>query len=231
MARPVNSSGSAMSAPAKNSWEKSKMNTRFLSRCSGIALLLATCLPARADSLWHDASSAAMVADRKAHGVGDLLTIIVQENSQASKDNTTKTAKESKIDASLQTFLYSPTASSFLTKKGHMPALQTQMKNDFNGGGTINNSEQIIARVAVQVIDVLPNRQLIIEGKRQTSFSGESQDIVLRGVVRPDDIGANNTVFSYNIADATVKFVNKGAVSDTQRRGWFSKIWDFVTPF
>ena len=141
--------------------------------------------------------------------------------------NSTKTAKETKIDASLQTFLYG----GYLSHKGQMPALQAQMKNGFDGGGTINNSEQIIARVSVQVVDVLPNMNLVIEGKRQTAFSGETQDIVLRGIVRPEDITANNSVFSYNVADATIKFVNKGAVSDTQRKGWFTKVWDFLTPF
>ena len=83
----------------------------------------------------------------------------------------------------------------------------------------------------VKVVDVLPNQQLVIEGTRQTSFAGESQDIVLRGTVRTDDIAANNTVFSYNVADAKITFVNKGAVTDSQRKGWFTKIWEVLTPF
>ena len=200
------------------------MNARSWLTCSLVALLP---LAARADSLWRDGTAQPLAADKKARAVGDLLTIVVQENSTAKKDNSTKTAKETKIDASLQTFLYG----GYLSHKGQMPALQAQMKNGFDGGGTINNSEQIIARVSVQVVDVLPNMNLVIEGKRQTAFSGETQDIVLRGIVRPEDITANNSVFSYNVADATIKFVNKGAVSDTQRKGWFTKVWDFLTPF
>jgi flagellar L-ring protein precursor FlgH len=83
----------------------------------------------------------------------------------------------------------------------------------------------------VRVIDVLPNQNLVIEGKRQTSFGGETQDIILRGIVRPADITANNTVFSYNVADATIKFSGKGAVSETQRKGWFTRVWEKLTPF
>ena len=60
---------------------------------------------------------------------------------------------------------------------------------------------------------------------------GETQDAILRGVVRAEDIAANNTVFSYNIADATIKYVSKGTVTDNQRKGWFTKVWEKVTPF
>ena len=172
-----------------------------------------------------------MFADKKAYAVGDILTILVQENTTASKDNSTKTSKQSDIDAALATFLYSPVGSALLTHRGEMPALQYSAKHDFNGGGTINNQEKIVAKIAVKVVDVLPNQQLVIEGTRQTSFAGESQDIVLRGTVRYDDIAANNTVFSYNVADAKIKFVSKGAVADSQRKGWFTKIWEAITPF
>jgi len=118
-----------------------------------------------------------------------------------------------------------------LTKAGKLPALKIDGKTTFDGGGSINNSEKIIARIAVRVVDVLPNKNLVIEGKRQTSFSGESQEVVLRGTVRLEDIAANNTVFSYNVADASIKFVSKGSVTDAQRKGWFTRIWDKVSPF
>lgn len=209
------------------------MNIRLLCCYKMIALLAAvTLLPQRApaDSLWQCQRPINLVADKKAQMVGDIVTILVQENSTASKNNTTTTTKDSKINAAITSFLYSPTASSLLAKKGTMPALQTEGKNDFTGGGTINNQEQIAASVAVQVIDVLPNQNLVIEGKRHTAFGGETQDIVLRGVVRVEDISANNTVYSYNVANATVTFANKGTVSN-QKKGWFGKLWEYVDPF
>ena len=101
----------------------------------------------------------------------------------------------------------------------------------FEGGGAINNSERIIARLAVRVIDVLPNRNLMIEGSRETAFSGEQQTIVLRGVIRPEDITSGNSVYSYNISDAAIKFVSKGTLSDSQKKGRFTKVWDKVSPF
>jgi flagellar L-ring protein precursor FlgH len=192
--------------------------------------MLAT-IQSYADSLWNDHTARSIVGDKRAVAVGDILSIVVQENNSASKDNQTKTSKQTAVDASISSFLYSPAASGLLTKKGQLPALKFDAKNSFDGGGSINNSEKIIARISVQVVDVLPNKNLVVEGKRQTSFSGESQDVILRGVVRPEDIAANNTLFSYNIADATIKFVSKGTVTDSQRKGWFTRIWDKLTPF
>ncbi len=186
---------------------------------------------AAAQSLWKEGTSQAMVSDRRARAVGDLLTIVVQENNTATKDNSTKTSKGSSIDASLNTVLFSPAASGFLTKGGKLPALKTTAKQDFDGGGKISNSEKITARIAVRVVDVLPNGNLVIEGRRTTSFSGETQEAVLRGVVRGEDVAPNNSVFSYNVADATIKYISNGAVSDPQRKGWFLRVWDKVTPF
>ncbi len=103
--------------------------------------------------------------------------------------------------------------------------------NDFAGAGKINNSEVITDKISVNVVDVLPNGNLVIEGTRQTSFSGESQQAVLRGVVRMEDLMANNTVYSYNLASASIKFIGKGTVSDSQRKGWAMRIWDKITPF
>src|SRR5581483_3882640 len=170
-------------------------------------------------------------ADKKARAVGDIITVLIQENNGSTRQNNTTTSKKASADASIASFLYGPTASGLLTKAGSYPALKFSSASDFNGGGTINNSETITARLAVRVIDVLPNGNLVIEGRRQTAFSGEKQEAILRGTVRSDDLLANDTVYSYNIADSTIQFIGKGIVSDTQRKGWFHRIWDKVAPF
>lgn len=196
-----------------------------------VMLAVFTATNALPQSVWRDDVSKPMFADKRAAGIGDILTIIVQENTSTTKDNKTATAKQSGLDASIATFLYSPAASGLLTKGGAMPALKYSSKNDFSGGGSVNNSERILARAAVKVIDVLPNKNLMIEGTRETAFSGERQTVTLRGIVRPEDVAANNTVYSYNVADAKVQIISKGTVSDSQKKGWFNRIWDKITPF
>ncbi len=194
-------------------------------------VVLGAAAPLGADSLWHDASSRPLISDIRARSVGDIITILVQENNSASKDNSTSTSKKTGIDTSISSFLFGAAQDKFLTRGGQYPALKVNGSSSFDGGGKISNSETITARISVRVVDVLPNGNLVIEGTRQTSFAGESQDAILRGVVRMDDVASNNTVYSYNIADATIRYVSKGAVTDAQGKGWFHKAWDKISPF
>ncbi|HTI72314.1 MAG TPA: flagellar basal body L-ring protein FlgH [Candidatus Limnocylindria bacterium] len=181
-------------------------------------------------SLWKDESSRALVADTKARAIGDIITIIVQENNNASTDNSTKTAKKTGMDASISSFLFGAAQDKFLTKGGQYPAMKFNNSSDFTGGGSINNSENITARIAVRVVEALPNGNLMIEGRRETAFAGNTQEAVLRGVVRSEDIQANNTVFSYNVSDATIRFVSKGVINDATKKGWFTRVLDKVNP-
>ena len=206
---------------------------KILLRLAACAALLAAAAAAYAGpgSLWKEESSKSMFADKRARAVGDIVTILIQENNTTSKENSTSTSKSSSVDASLQTVLYSPAGSSFLTKGGQMPAMKFGGSQSFDGGGKINNSERMTARIAVKVVDVLPNGNMIIEGRRETTVSGEKQEAILRGTVRSEDVTANNTVLSFNVADASIKFIGKGTISDNQRKGWLHKIWEKVTPF
>ncbi|MGO8765749.1 MAG: flagellar basal body L-ring protein FlgH [Limisphaerales bacterium] len=200
--------------------------------CRLVLLACAAVLPlsphaAWSQSLWHNDSSRSMFADKRAVSVGDIITVIVSESSTASKNNSTVTEKKSSLSAAVTSFLFP----GFLAHKGAMPAMNYSSDLAHNGSGTISDSETVVAQIAVRVIDVLPNGNFVIEGKRQTSFSEEQQTIVLHGVVRSDDVSSADTVESYNIADATIQIIGKGTVSDTQNKGWFTRIWDKVNPF
>lgn len=204
------------------------MKTIFL-----LTAALAFTLPANtfSQSLWHDEISKPMYVDKRATSKGDIITIVVSETSTASKNNETKTEKKSSLSAAITSFLYPVTASGLLTKKGQLPAMAYNSDVNHDGSGSINNSETVVAKVAVRIVDVLPNHNLVVEGRRETAFSGEKQTVILRGTVRQDDVNPDNTVFSYNVADATIQIIGKGTVTDTQRKGWFTRIWDKLTPF
>ena len=185
----------------------------------------------QSQSLWRDDVSRPMFADKRGVGVGDILTVVVQETSTANKNNATTTERQSSLSAAITSFLYSPGASGLLTKGGQLPAMAYNSDHKHAGTGAINDSESIVAQVAVQIVDVLPNGNLVIEGKRETSFSGEHQTIILRGVVRAYDVASNNTVLSYNVADATIQIIGKGTVTDSTNKGWFTRTWDKINPF
>jgi flagellar L-ring protein precursor FlgH len=216
--------------------EKYKMKTSLLSLCDAthlaIVLFVLQLTSLGADSLWKDdAAPTSMFADKKAHRVGDIVTVVIQENNGTARNNNTTTSRTSGIDSSISSMIYPATVSGLLTKGGQLPVVSMSGKNSFNGGGQIANVETINAQIAVKVIDVLPNGNLVVEGRRQTAFSGEKQEAVLRGTVRADDVTSTNTVFSYNIADASIQYLSHGALTDSQNKGWFTKVWDKISPF
>ena len=202
------------------------------STCSLIAAL-AMAGGAQADSLWKPGISRSQAADKKARAVGDILNVIVQESQTITKDNKTETERASSNDASISSFLYgtSTAGSGLLKHGGNYPAMKFTSSNTHKGSGKIQNSETIGDRFGVRVVDVLPNRNLIIEGTRRKAYSGETQTIILRGTVRADDIGASNSVFSYHISDLSLRYINEGELTNSQRKGWFKRFWDGVSPF
>ena len=196
------------------------------------AFLLLAAAPAWAGSLWADGSNdRSMFADRKAARSGDILTIVVQESAVAQSSQSKKSDRSSSLEDAVNRFLFSVTASGLGTHNGELPSTSIKGQASNSGGGEINNSQSLSSRAAVLVTDVLPNGNLVIEGVRVVTFSNETQYVVLHGLVRPDDISSANTVFSSNIADARVEFFSEGSLTDAQKRGWLTKLYEKLRPF
>jgi len=188
---------------------------------------------ARADSLWPvngPAGERSMFADHKAAHHGDILTVVVAENAAATNSQSKKSSRDSSINDAIGQFLFSAAASKLGTHAGELPAVSLTGKASTSGGGEVANTQSLNSRAAVLVTDVLPNGNLVIEGVRVVTFSGETQYVVLHGLVRPDDIAADNTVVSSNIASARVEFIAEGSITDAQKRGWLTKIYEKLRP-
>jgi flagellar L-ring protein precursor FlgH len=199
-----------------------------LSRHLFCAASLALAVSAAAGTLWIDgAGDRGMFADRKAARAGDILTIVVSESVVAQNSQSTKSSRDSSIADAVQSFFYPGIGA----HNGAMPSLQLSGKAAYNGGGDISNNQSLVSRAAVLVTDVLPNGNLVIEGVRVVTFSGETQYVVLHGLVRPDDIASDNTVQSSNVAEARVEFMTKGALTDAQKRGWLAKLYEKLRLF
>jgi flagellar L-ring protein precursor FlgH len=205
------------------------------SNFSIFVLSLAAALPiARADSLWPTNASGShvgMVADHRAQGVGDILTIVVNESAVAQSTQSKTATRDSSINDTVSQFIYPPALSGLGTHAGALPSVQIAGKAAYDGGGAINNSNSLTATAAVVVTDVLPNGNLEIEGRRVVTFSGETQYVALHGLVRAYDINPDNTVLSQNIANARVEFSSSGQLTDAQKRGWFAKLYEVLRPF
>ena len=206
----------------------------FKRRLAALAACLFALGQAQADSLWTKETAVSLFADHKANRVGDIITVLVMESNSASRNTSTKTEKKSDLSASISDFISGNLEGKvFPGQLGSVqkPKLGTTSQSKFEGKGAVNNSGNLNSRFAVRVVDVLPNKNLIIEGVRRTSFSGESQTIVLRGTVRPQDVTPVNTVYSYHLAVVSIALKDEGSVSDVQKKGWFSKLWSKITPF
>jgi flagellar L-ring protein precursor FlgH len=208
-----------------------KTMSRSASKLALVAALLA--VGARADSLWPAAGSGAqtgMVADRKAATKGDILTIMIDESAAATSSQSKKSSRDSGIADAVTQFLFNPATSGLGTHAGGLPATSITGKASYSGGGDVSNTQSLTARAAVLVTDVLPNGNLVLEGVRVVTFSGETQYVVLHGLVRQDDIARDNTVQSSNIADARVEFYSEGSLTDAQKRGWLAKVYEKLRP-
>jgi flagellar L-ring protein precursor FlgH len=205
----------------------------------------------QAGSLWKEGitDERGMFADKRAKRVGDILTVVVNETASLSNSLRLKTDKESKQGVAgaasniLNQFLgnlpsallKNKTIAKATTSNNviipDVPTLPVTGANDYTGGGEIKNQQTIATRAAVQVIDVLPNGNLVFEGLREVSFSKEKQFASLRGIVRPYDILPDNTVNSSNVADARLNIISEGALTDAQRKGWLLRLNDKINPF
>lgn len=184
-----------------------------------------------ATSLWTSPGSRerAMYADRKACSVGDIVTVVVSEDASQTSSQSKKTSSTSSTDAAVEQFLFAN--SKMGTHNGGLPGITFGGSNSFSGGGEVSNKQSLTARAAVLITDVLPNGNLVIEGAKQLSFSGETQHVVLHGVIRPEDISSSNIILSSSIANARLEFISKGELTDARKRGWLSKLYEMIRPF
>jgi len=155
--------------------------------------------------------------------VGDVITIKVVESAVATKKAQTKTSRKSSIGGAINNF--------FSINLKNESSISADYENAFEGAGSTSRSDKLITTISAQVIKVFPNGNMMIEGKRDLIINNERRCVVLRGIVRPQDISPNNEVLSTYIANAQIFYKGKGVVSDKQRPGWFIRIFDNIWPF
>ncbi len=193
------------------------------------AAALCACLSSSADaaSLFERRTKDSLIGDSKARAVGDLVTILIKESSKATQDTSIERKKESSTDASITTFFFP--SDKHLVKDGEKPAFKWSGKRESSGEGKSDSSAEIETKVTARVIDVQPNGNLLIEATREIEIGGSALKIVLTGIVRPDDIAADNTVESTFIADAKITY--EGPMMEVMKRGLLERLMDFLNIF
>jgi flagellar L-ring protein FlgH len=185
-------------------------------------------VPRTDGAIYQAGQEMALFADLKARRVGDVLTIVLNEATAASKNAATTTSKTSAVTDTGPTIF-----GKSITTKG-VPILDTTLSGShtFDGEGTASQGNSFVGSLTVTVTEVQSNGNLIVEGDKTLKLNQGDEFIHISGVVRPADVATNNTVTSDKIADAHISYSGKGVIANANRMGWLTRFFNSVlSPF
>jgi len=181
-------------------------------------------------SLW--AGSSSLFTDAKARRVGDLVTILVSEKASATRSLGTKKNKKSDHKTSLAAvFGYETSLSQKNPNFKPTTALDISDEKNFDGSGSTNNSDILTASVTAVVTRLFPNGNMEVMGRRQVTINHQPQELTFEGIVRPVDIGPDNTIPSSKVAQAIISYGGGGELAAMAHEGWLSRTLDQIWPF
>ncbi|MGY8638748.1 flagellar basal body L-ring protein FlgH [Bradyrhizobium sp. 14AA] len=181
------------------------------------------------NSLWRSGSRA-FFKDQRAHQIGDLLTVTVNITDKANIANETQRSRTNKEDSGITDFIGSQTitqANKILP--GRILTADATASSD--GKGSVNRTEALQTNVAAVVTQVLPNGNLVVEGKQEIRVNYEIRELVVAGIVRPEDIQSDNTIDSTKIAQARIAYGGRGQIMDVQQPRYGQQVMDVLLPF
>ncbi|WP_407351598.1 flagellar basal body L-ring protein FlgH [Luteimonas sp. R10] len=164
----------------------------------------------------------ALFSDRRARGIGDLLTINLLENTTAQTAASTSVGKESEFSLAAPSVFGAPVTI------GGRDVLSASVSGgrDFDGTGRSAQSNKLQGQLTVTVVDVLPNGNLVVEGQKDMRLNQGDELVQIQGIVRPADIGPDNTVPSGRVADARIAYGGRGAIAQSNSMGWLSRFFN-----
>lgn len=185
-----------------------------------------------ANSLWQPGARA-FFRDQRAARVGDILRVNVKINDKAQVNNETEGKRDSSESVAVPSALgLQERLVKWLPGEAE-PANLLDITGSTNskGKGTIKRQETITTQVAALITQVLPNGNLVIDGKQEININNEVREVSVKGVVRPQDISSDNTVESTQIAEARIIYGGRGQLTNVQRQRWGGQVIDILSPF
>ncbi|MDJ0793398.1 MAG: flagellar basal body L-ring protein FlgH [Woeseiaceae bacterium] len=175
-------------------------------------------------AIYNNGADVRLFEDRKAGRVGDILTVRLQESTNASKNSATSTSKATDVE------LANPVVSGTNITTNGIPLFQGTLSGDstFDGEGSSSQSNSLLGDITVTVVERLPNGNLRIRGEKWVTLNQGREFIRLSGIIRPDDIEPDNSLYSYRIADAQITYSSKGVLADANRMGFISRFFNSV---
>ncbi len=169
--------------------------------------------------------------DQRARNVGDILTVLVTISDSAQIDNETQRSRSSTSNTGVGGVLGSVFGNVAPDDVSADAAIGTDSDIADQGSGSVNRSENLETEVAVVVTQVLPNGNLVIEGRQEVRVNFEARELIVAGIVRPEDIENDNTIPSSKIAEARISYGGRGQITDVQQPRYGSQVMDAILPF
>jgi flagellar L-ring protein precursor FlgH len=187
----------------------------------------------RSGSLWSDSRARMLVGmEGNARMVGDLITIEISEQTSTRVQAGTESSRNSSVNAGVSSlFGIDAKLLSLYPDIGGSLSMDVKNSNDFRGDGQTTREGLLEGQITCKVVEVRPNGNLVIFGWKEVRSNQETQYLSLSGMVRPQDIQSNNTVFSHLIAEARIEYTGAGVVADKQSPGIGTRVVDHVWPF
>jgi flagellar L-ring protein FlgH len=182
------------------------------------------------NSLWRSGSRA-FFKDQRAHQVGDILTVKVNITDKANIANETQRSRANTEDSGVTDFLGSKTIKTPATAILPGRILTADSTASSDGKGSVNRQEALLTNVAGVVTQVLPNGNLVIEGRQEIRVNFEIRELIVAGIVRPEDIESDNTIDSSKIAQARIAYGGRGQITDVQQPRYGQQVLDVILPF
>jgi flagellar L-ring protein precursor FlgH len=181
-----------------------------------------------ANSLWRNGSRA-FFRDQRAARIGDLLTVTVNITDKANIANETQRSRTNKEDSGITDFAGSKALGANKILPGRILTADSTASSD--GKGSVNRQEALQTNVAAVVTQVLPNGNLVVEGKQEIRVNFEIRELIVAGIVRPEDIQSDNTIDSSKIAQARIAYGGRGQITDIQQPRYGQQVMDVLLPF
>ena len=182
------------------------------------------------NSLWRSGSRA-FFKDQRAARIGDLLTVTVNITDKANIANETQRSRTNKEDSGITDFVGSKTLGVQAQKVLPGRILTADSTASSDGKGSVTRQEALQTSVAAVVTQILPNGNLVVEGKQEIRVNFEIRELIVAGIVRPEDIQSDNTIDSSKIAQARIAYGGRGQITDVQQPRYGQQVMDVLLPF
>ena len=179
-------------------------------------------IPQRTEgSLYQDVYGLNLFDDRKAHFVGDVITVTLSERTVSRKSSGVATGKKSSVD-----FNAGPLLGANPTLKGRELTTSLEQDRTFDGSADADQSNSLQGNITVTVAEILPNGNLIVRGEKWITLNRGDEFIRISGMIRPDDIAPDNTILSTRLANAKISYSGTGELANSSSMGWLSRFFN-----